>query len=373
MLRRYFCPEVMNDNYKLSKLDIYYAPPEGPIEDTMKYIESLPLDEDPEVFGLHPNANIVYEKKTVAQISDTILMMQPRVAASAGAKTPDELAQDLCRDITARLPASLDTEKAHPNTFPVTDSGQPGSLGVFVAQEIDRFNVLLKVMRHTLDQLDRAIQGTVVMSMELENMASRFLDDKVPAQWENVGYPSLKPLKSWVPDLIKRVEFLTKWLLEGPPDTFWVPAFFFPQGFMTAALQSYARKSQIPIDALTFKSNITPGFAKDITEPPENGVNIHGLYLQGARWDFKRTCVEDSEPKKGIVDFPVVWLEPVDVGENLEQGCFSCPLYKTSTRRGELSTTGHSTNFVSYLQIPTEAPPDDWIRRGVALLCMTDD
>ena len=151
MLRRYFCPEVMNDSYRLSKLDIYYAPSEGPIEDTMNYIDSLPLDEDPEVFGLHPNANIVYEKKTVAEFSDTILMMQPRVAGAAGAKTPDELAQDLSRDILSRLPPSLDTEKAHPNTFPVTDNGQPGSLGVFVAQEIDRFNVLLKVMRHTLD------------------------------------------------------------------------------------------------------------------------------------------------------------------------------------------------------------------------------
>jgi dynein heavy chain len=75
MLRRYFCPEVMNDSYRLSKLDIYYAPSEGPIEDTMNYIDSLPLDEDPEVFGLHPNANIVYEKKTVAEFSDTILMM----------------------------------------------------------------------------------------------------------------------------------------------------------------------------------------------------------------------------------------------------------------------------------------------------------
>lgn len=98
-------------------------------------------------------------------------------------------------------------------------------------------------MKHTLDQLDKAIQGTVVMSMELESMASRFLDNKVPAQWEAVGYPSLKPLSSWVPDLIARVQFLTKWLLEGPPPSFWVPAFFFPQGFMTAALQGYARKT----------------------------------------------------------------------------------------------------------------------------------
>lgn len=29
MLKRCFCPEVMNDNYKLSKLDTYYAPPDG--------------------------------------------------------------------------------------------------------------------------------------------------------------------------------------------------------------------------------------------------------------------------------------------------------------------------------------------------------
>lgn len=65
MLRKYFCPEVMNDSYRLSKLDTYYAPPEGPLADVKTYIESLPLDEDPEVFGLHPNANIQYEKNLV--------------------------------------------------------------------------------------------------------------------------------------------------------------------------------------------------------------------------------------------------------------------------------------------------------------------
>jgi len=61
MLRKYFCPEVMNDNYKLSKLDMYYAPPEGTFEAMNDYLDGLPLDEDPEVFGLHPNANMIYE------------------------------------------------------------------------------------------------------------------------------------------------------------------------------------------------------------------------------------------------------------------------------------------------------------------------
>jgi len=92
MLGRYFTPDVMNDNYKLSKLETYYVPVEGPLSEVKAYIESLPLDEDPEVFGLHPNANIAFEDKTVSAFTDTILTMQPRVASVAGGRTPDEIA-----------------------------------------------------------------------------------------------------------------------------------------------------------------------------------------------------------------------------------------------------------------------------------------
>jgi dynein heavy chain len=83
-------------------------------------------------------------------------------------------------------------------------------------------------MKSSLTNLDKAIQGTVVMSMELEMMFNDFLNNKVPVMWVKVGYPSLKPLSSWVPDLIQRVEFISKWLYSGPPDTYWLPAFFFP-------------------------------------------------------------------------------------------------------------------------------------------------
>src|SRR6056300_143742 len=101
-------------------------------------------------------------------------MIQPRVTTAGAGRTPDEITQDLCREIAGRLPPALDKEKAHPSTFATTDAGQVGSLGVFVGQEIDRFNALLRVMRTSLDLLDRAIQGTVVMSMELEGMMNRF-------------------------------------------------------------------------------------------------------------------------------------------------------------------------------------------------------
>ena len=60
LLKRYFCPDILLDTYKLSNLEEYYAPPEGPISSVHEYIESLPLDDDPEIFGLHPNANITF-------------------------------------------------------------------------------------------------------------------------------------------------------------------------------------------------------------------------------------------------------------------------------------------------------------------------
>jgi len=46
---------------------------------------------------------------------------------------------------------------------------------------------------------------------------------------------------------------------------------------------------------------------------------------------------------------PVVWLEPVIDKEQGDEKTYPCPLYKTSLRAGELSTTGHSTNFVLFM------------------------
>jgi dynein heavy chain len=47
-------------------------------------------------------------------------------------------------------------------------------------------------------------------------------------------------------------------------------------------------------------------------------------------------------------------------------GIYNCPLYKVESRRGTLSTTGHSTNFVMYIELASKEIEDLWIRGGVA-------
>ena len=136
-------------------------------------------------------------------------------------------------------------------------------------------------MDQSLIDIKNAIEGKVVMSMDLEWMFNNFIDNRVPLMWANVGYPSLKPLNSWFDDLILRVEFLSKWLYQGPPKSYWISAFFFPQGFMTAALQTYAWETGIAIDTLKFKTNVKDFYSEKMAEMPEPefGVNIHGIYL----------------------------------------------------------------------------------------------
>ena len=84
-------------------------------------------------------------------------------------------------------------------------------------------------MSKSLKETIKAIKGLVVMSPELEAVASSMYDNQVPEMWAAKAYPSLKPLSSWVVDLLERTRFITTWITDGTPSVYWISGFFFPQ------------------------------------------------------------------------------------------------------------------------------------------------
>lgn len=372
LLSSYINEEALKDAYKLVEgVNAYSIPAEGALVDAKAHIASLPPSDAPAIFGLHQNADVTFQLKESGEMLQTLVSIQPRASGSEGGKSPDEQVDELAAELLERLPALLNRKDAHESTFAHVDDGQ-NTLGVFFGQELDRFNKLLSVIRSTLKDLRRGIKGLVVMSSDLERMFRAFLFDQVPPSWEAVAYPSLKPLTSWFHDLVLRVEFMRSWLTSGAPSSYWLPGFFFPQGFMTAALQRHARQTKIPIDTLQFRTEVLKITPEQLRAGPKTGVYIHGLFLQGAGWDMENACLVESDSGELFKSMPVIWLDPVTSTEVSEKSTYDCPVYKTSRRAGELSTTGHSTNFVLYLQLASSESSSHWIRRGVALLTQLD-
>merc|ERR1712032_1717740 len=71
-----FNPKIVTDDFKFSKSGIYYSIPfdeDRPHESYMKYIDSLPLNPDPEAFGLHQNADIICAETETSECFTTLL------------------------------------------------------------------------------------------------------------------------------------------------------------------------------------------------------------------------------------------------------------------------------------------------------------
>ena len=137
---------------------------------------------------------------------------------------------------------------------------------------------------------------------------------------------------------------------------FWLSGFFFPQGFMTANLQNHARKYGLPIDTVSLSQLMMSEPLEDLTAQPADGCYVHGLFVEGGRWDRRKRSLVDPRPKELFSPMPVLHLVPEQFRKEPQDGIYRCPVYKILTRTGVLSTTGHSTNFVFWLAVPSNKP-----------------
>ncbi|XP_073527968.1 dynein axonemal heavy chain 14 isoform X2 [Phyllobates terribilis] len=458
ILDSFYTPALLQDDYCFSADQVYHPLSEdATLQDYRDYVHSLPDTDNPEIFGMHPNAERAYLTSQAQAFLDIAVSMQSRVsagrAAHRGDYSQDRIVQDVITDILAKLPvtveartseerrtiANLLTDPAWETLVKTTEGYDPlmsSALLTVLRQEINRFNHLLSVIHGSLQAVRQAIRGEVILNKGLEDVYQSLAGLKVPALWQQSAYESCRLLGSWVDDLVQRVEYFASWSrqviscaeervgdrlglqkkplrysrpssaqttenpeattsqLPGEPSSFWLPAFFFPQGFLTAVLQNHARMRHVSVDSLTFKHRVQPitgdlrgpdsglrGSDAAFSEepPPQEGILVFGLFLDSAQWDPEAQVLEECEERDRFYSLPQIHFiphvvgtggaDPARGGEHNPVYTYECPLYRTPQRAGTLSSTGHSTNFITTVLLPSVERPSHWIRRGAALLC----
>ncbi|KAG5210204.1 hypothetical protein JEQ12_015398 [Ovis aries] len=334
----------------------FAAPPSLDYSGYHQYIEEMLPPESPVLYGLHPNAEIEFLTVTSNVLFRTLLEMQPRNAVSSeelGQCTEDKV-KNVLDDILEKLPEEFNmTEimQKNPNRSPYA---------LVCLQECERMNILLREIRVSLQQLELGLKGELTLSPDMEAQQSAMSYDAVPETWSKLAYPSTYGLAQWFNDLLLRCRELDTWTQDlALPAVVWLSGFFNPQAFLTAIMQTTARKNEWPLDKMCLTVDITKKTKDDYGHPPREGAYLHGLLMEGARWDSQSGTIVEARLKELRSTMPVIFAKAIPVDRQETKHTYACPVYKTK-RRGP--------HYVWTFRLKSKEKAAKWVLAGVALL-----
>lgn len=110
------------------------------------------------------NPNVIflrYQSNTAKTCLDTILSIQPKDSSSGGGETRESIVKRQAGDMLAKLPADYIPHEVRER---LKKMGAIAPMNIFLRQEIDRMQRVITVIRTTLQDLQLAIEGTIIMS-----------------------------------------------------------------------------------------------------------------------------------------------------------------------------------------------------------------
>ncbi|GCC24108.1 hypothetical protein chiPu_0002508 [Chiloscyllium punctatum] len=331
-------------------------PPNSDYKGYHDYVNEMLPPESPYLYGLHPNAEIGFLTVISEKLFRTVLELQPKESAaeSGGGVTREEKVKSVLDEILEKLPESF-------NMHEIMGKVEERTPYVVVAfQECERTNILTAEIKRSLKELNLGLKGELTITADMEEISNALFFDTVPATWAALAYPSLFSLGAWFSDLLLRIRELEAWSTDfALPSAVWLGGFFNPQSFLTAIMQSMARKNEWPLDKMCLAVEVTKKNREDMTSAPREGAYIHGLFMEGARWEKNSGIITDARLKELTPGMPVVFIKAIPVDRQETKNIYECPVYKTRSR---------GPTYVWTFNLKTKESRAKWILAGVAVL-----
>ncbi|XP_010006532.1 PREDICTED: LOW QUALITY PROTEIN: dynein heavy chain 9, axonemal [Chaetura pelagica] len=321
-----------------------------------QYIDDALPPESPYLYGLHPNAEIGFLTQTSEKLFHTVLEMQPRDSSvgEGGVVTREETVKALLEEMLEKLVDEFNMAEL----MAKVEERTPYVVVAF--QECERMNILTSEIRRSLQELDLGLKGELTMTSDMENLQNALFLDAVPESWIKKAYPSTASLGTWFADLLTRIKELETWTGDfSLPSTVWLSGFFNPQSFLTAIMQTTARKNEWPLDKMTLQCDVTKKTREDFASPPREGAYVHGFFMEGARWDAQTGMITDARLKELTPAMPVIFIKAIPADKQDTRSLYPCPVYKTRQR---------GPTYVWTFNLKTRENPSKWVLAGVALL-----
>lgn len=221
-------------------------------------------------------------------------------------------------------------------------------------------NYLTGEMKRSLKELDLGMKGELTITSDMEDLENSLFLDQVPVIWAARAYPSLLGLTGWFVDLLLRLRELETWSADFVlPTSVWLAGFFNPQSLLTAIMQSTARKNELPLDKMCLHCDVTKKQKDDFTAGPREGAYVHGIFMEGARWDIQQGIIMESKLKELYPQMPVINIRALTQDKQDLRNMYECPVYKTRTR---------GPTYIWTFNLKTKDKPAKWTLAGVALL-----
>jgi len=108
-----------------------------------------------------------------------------------------------------------------------------------------------------------------------------------------------------------------------------------------------------------------------VRDVPDEGQHIHGLFMEGARWNRQDGRLEESEPKKLFTNMPAIYVTATTLKDLRAQGISttSSTLYYSAVYKYPKRNDRY---LIFRMNLKTDVHNSHWKLRGVCLVAQTD-